>query len=70
MARWLDTVLCNNRTKQYAEVFKQLGCESLNDVFRLDPSLLLKMGVTQLDCEKIMENVSVLRQTQSLMQCK
>ena len=63
VARWLDTILCNNRCKQYVEVFKRNGYETFDQVCGLEATALLKMGVAQIDCEKIMENVSVLRQT-------
>lgn len=60
IARWLDTFLSN---RHYADLFKRNGFETLNDVCKLDTNQLLTMGVSQLDSEKIMENVSVLRQT-------
>lgn len=59
VARWLDTFVC----KQYADIFKKFGYDTLNDVCRLEEHQLIKMGVAQLDIEKIIENVSVLRQT-------
>ena len=61
VARWLDTFVFNS--KQYAEIFKKFGYETLNEVCKLDPAQLTKMGVNPIDSEKIMENVSVLRQT-------
>lgn len=63
VARWLDTFVLNSNSKQYAEIFKKFGFDTLNEVCKLDTLQLLKMGVTQIDIEKIMENVSVLRQT-------
>ena len=63
VARWLDTFVCNNRSKQYVEIFKRYGYDTLNDICKLDMTQLIKMGVMQVDCEKIIENVSVLRQT-------
>jgi hypothetical protein len=64
VARWLDTVVCNtNRSKQYVDVFKRYGFDTLHDICKLDVTQLMKMGVMQIDCEKIMENVSVLKQT-------
>jgi hypothetical protein len=63
VARWLETFVCNNMCKQYVEVFQKFGYNTLNQVCKLNAQQLLKMGVTQTDMEKIMENVSVLRQT-------
>jgi hypothetical protein len=68
VARWLDTILCNARSRQYVEVFKRSGIDTMHEVCKLDMYSLMKMGVSQLDGEKIMENVSVLRQTQNLLQ--
>jgi hypothetical protein len=59
VSRWLDTFVC----KQYADTFRKFGYEKLNDVCRLDKLQLMKMGVAQMDIDKIIENVSVLQQT-------
>ncbi|CAF1018849.1 unnamed protein product [Brachionus calyciflorus] len=61
VARWLDTFVFNS--KQYAEIFKKFGFDTLNEVCKLDHVQLSKMGVNPIDSEKIMENVAVLRQT-------
>ena len=63
VARWLETIVNTNICKQYVEVFKRYGFETLNDVCKLESHQLTQMGVNNLDNEKIMENVSVLRQT-------
>jgi hypothetical protein len=69
VARWLDIILCNPRSKQYMEVFRRNGIDTLHDVCsKLDVHSLMKMGVIQIDCEKILEQVSVLRQTPNLLQ--
>ena len=63
VARWLDTIVSSNMCKQYVEVFKRYGYDTLTDVCKLESHQLAQMGVTNSDNEKIMENVSVLRQT-------
>ena len=63
VARWLDTIVSTNMCKQYVEVFKRYGYATLQDVCKLESHQLAQMGVTNSDNEKIMENVSVLRQT-------
>ena len=63
VARWLETIVSTNICKQYVEVFKRYGYDTLNDVCKLESNQLAQMGVTNSDNEKIMENVSVLRQT-------
>lgn len=63
IARWLETFVCNNMCKTYVETFKTYGYDTLNDICKLNGQQLLKMGVTKMDTEKILENVSVLRQT-------
>ena len=63
VARWLDTIVSSNMCKQYVEVFKRYGYDTLSDVCKLEAHQLAKMGVTHFDNEKIMEEVSVLRQT-------
>ena len=63
VARWLETIVSTNMCKQYVEVFKRYGYDTLSDVCKLESNMLAQMGVTNSDNEKIMENVSVLRQT-------
>ncbi len=63
VARWLETFVCTSMCKQYVDVFQEFGYKNLNDVCNLNAQQLLKMGVTRMDTEKIMENVSVLKQT-------
>ncbi|XP_078610963.1 uncharacterized protein LOC144881654 isoform X1 [Branchiostoma floridae x Branchiostoma japonicum] len=57
--RWLDTFMCG----QYAEIFHRFGFETLQSVCQLQLHTLQQMGVKPEDCEKILENVSVLKQT-------
>jgi hypothetical protein len=63
VARWLETFVCTSMCKQYVEVFQEFGYNNLNEICNLSSQQLLKMGVTRNDMEKIMENVSVLKQT-------
>jgi ribosomal protein L1 len=45
------------------EIFQKYGYDTLNEVCKLNAPQLMKMGVNQMDTEKILENVGVLRQT-------
>jgi hypothetical protein len=64
VARWLETFVCNNTVcKSYVETFKLCGYDTLADVCKLNAQQLIKMGISQMDTEKILENVSVIRQT-------
>jgi hypothetical protein len=63
IARWLETFVCTNMSKKYVEVFQEFGYNNLNDVCNLNAQQLLKMGVSIPDTEKIIDNVSVLKQT-------
>ncbi|XP_033747885.1 transcription factor 20-like isoform X2 [Pecten maximus] len=57
--RWLETFMC----KQYADTFEAYGFKTLQSVCQLQHPQLQAMGVAQEHCEKILENVHVLRQT-------
>ncbi|XP_013402817.1 uncharacterized protein LOC106168333 [Lingula anatina] len=57
--RWLETFMC----KQYAPAFEAYGYRTLESVCQLSLSQLQSIGVTPDHCDKILENVSVLRQT-------
>jgi LytS/YehU family sensor histidine kinase len=63
IARWLETFVCTSMSKKYVEVFQEFGYNNLNDVCNLNAQQLLKMGVSIPDTEKIIDNVSVLKQT-------
>uniref|UniRef100_T1J1V0 SAM domain-containing protein n=1 Tax=Strigamia maritima TaxID=126957 RepID=T1J1V0_STRMM len=57
--RWLETFMC----KQYAYVFEEYGFKTLQQVCQLQSSTLHSMGIPPDHCDKIVENVSVLRQS-------
>ncbi|KAL3876777.1 hypothetical protein ACJMK2_034573 [Sinanodonta woodiana] len=57
--RWLETFMC----KHYADRFEAFGFKTLQSVCQLQLPQLQAMGVAQEHCEKILENVHVLRQT-------
>ncbi|KAK2158004.1 hypothetical protein LSH36_179g04069 [Paralvinella palmiformis] len=57
--RWLGTFMCT----QYADTFEAHGYKTLQSVCQLDFHQLQSMGVRPEHYEKIMENVSVLRQS-------
>ena len=59
VARWLGTFEC----RQYAERFHKYGFDTLNEVCKLSRDHLMSMGVMPMDMEKILENVSILKQT-------
>ncbi|KAK7484693.1 hypothetical protein BaRGS_00024101, partial [Batillaria attramentaria] len=57
--RWLQTFMCT----QYAHIFDAYGYRSLQAVCHLQMPDLLAMGVPRNHCEKILENIHILRQT-------
>jgi hypothetical protein len=59
VARWLQTFACD----QYAHAFELYGYDTLEKVCQLDMNCIVHMGVTPFDCERICDNVCVLRQT-------
>ena len=63
VARWLETFVCTSMCRQYVEVFQEFGYNNLNEICNLNSQQLAKMGVARIDMEKILENVSVLKQT-------
>lgn len=49
--------------KQYAYLFEEYGFKTLQQVCQLQPTALRTMGIPLDHCDKILENVSVLRQS-------
>ncbi len=57
VAHWLQSFACEH----YAHILESYGYDTLQKVCQLNAQYLMHMGVPQLDCERIIQNLSILK---------